>query len=40
VTVNPTLDPEEIRGEEEAEAERERRHEQPVLGCDCFDCMR
>jgi hypothetical protein len=32
--------PEEAIGDEEAEAEQEQRHEHPVLGCDCFDCMR
>jgi hypothetical protein len=40
VDVNPTLNPEEIRGEEEAQEAEEQRHEQPVLGCDCHDCIR
>jgi hypothetical protein len=32
--------PDDAIGEEEAEQEQERRHEQPVLGCDCHDCIR
>jgi hypothetical protein len=32
--------PEEEIGNEEAEEMESQRHDQPVLGCDCFDCIR
>ncbi len=32
--------PDDARGDEEAEEEQERRHEQPVIGCDCHDCIK
>jgi len=36
----PDFGPDDQRGEEEFEEMEEQRHEQPVLGCDCFDCIR
>ena len=32
--------PDEAIVDEEAQEAEEQRHEQPVLGCDCHDCIR
>lgn len=32
--------PDDAIGEEEAQEAEERRHNYPVLGCDCHDCIR